>query len=306
MISFRSILILASIFLFCLRAECASPAFHSHMKIVQKVMLGHGLGWAIGNTKRSYIALKTTDGGRHWKDAGPDGFWPRRTPTELSENDEGEANSGENAGISFLSPNLGAFAAVESDKDGNAVVIKVAYTATAGKKWTLTQIQVPDWTAGINFQFVDSRHSFLLVMSGPSAGLMEKRVYRTADGSQSWQLVSDGVASSGSFYPNGMVFCDAHDGWITASYHGTPDVPLFHTVDGGTTWRLQRLPEPAIYQNGGYGNTNPPQFFGPQKRDGTLIVDYRNNTVNRFESITYVTRNGGRTWRISRRTQTQE
>ena len=135
---------------------------------------------------------------------------------------------------------------------------------------------------------------------------MDKRVYRTTDGSRSWQLTSDGVALDCSFYPNGMVFRDAHDGWITASYHGKPDVPLYRTADGGKTWHLQRLPEPAVYQNGGYGDTNPPQFFGSQKRFGTLVVDYRNNVINRFERITYVTRNGGRIWHIGRRKRIKE
>ncbi len=156
-------------------------------------------------------------------------------------------------------------------------------------------------------QWVDRQHGVLLVLSGPSAGLMEKRVYRTSDGNRSWQLVNSDIEYAGShysFYPTGMTFRDAHNGWIAATYHGDPDVPLFHTRNSGRTWHLQELPEPAVYKQGGYGNTYPPHFFGPQRFEGTLTVDYRNNDVNRSETIVYVTRDGGQTWRIGRRKQT--
>lgn len=58
---------------------------------------------------------------------------------------------------------------------------------------------------------------------------------------------------------------------MTGTYHGDPDVPFFHTRDGGRTWRRQTLPIPARYQ-GGYANTSGPLFFGSKPRQGILYA----------------------------------
>ncbi len=268
--------------------------------IVAKVMLDRHAGWAIGTAARSYVTLKTADGGCHWFATGPAGFWPRLTREEMSENEAVENNPA----LSFVSPNVGAVATIAKDEDGNASAIRVAYTAHGGRRWIQTRFRTPDWTESVGIQFADAKHGFILALSGPAAGMMEKRVYRTTDGSRTWHLAADGIGR-GSFYPTGMTFRDALHGWIAATYHGEPDVPLYRSSDGGRTWHFQALPEPSVYKDGGYGNTNPPHFFGPQRMEGTLAADYRNNDQNRYETITYVTRDGGQTWRIGRRKQTR-
>ena len=271
---------------------------------VQTVMLNSQRGWAVERKAHDYGIQKTNDGGRHWQSVDLPGFWPKLTPDDLSEQ---KAVEGYPA-LSFPSPNVGAVATVADDPNGNALALLVASTTDGGRRWQKTRFRAPDWAEYMMLQWVDRQHGVLLVLSGPAAGLMEKQLYRTADGNRSWQLVNSDIEDAGShysFYPTGMTFRDAHNGWIAATYHGDPDVPLFHTRDGGRTWHLQDLPEPAVYKQGGYANTYPPHFFGPQRREGTLTVDYRNNDVHRAERIIYVTRDGGQTWRVGHRKQTR-
>lgn len=261
---------------------------------VQTVMLNAQRGWAVERKAHGYAVQKTSDGGRSWQSTGPSGFWPRLTPEQLSDQEEVE----DYPTLSFPSPNMGAVATLIDDPDGNAQALRVALTVDGGGRWQKTQFRVPNWAEYMLLQWIDLRHGVLLVLSGPAAGLMEKQVYRTSDGNRSWQLVNSGVYA-GSFYPTGMIFRNAQSGWVGATYHGRPDVPLFRTRNGGRTWHLEELPEPAVYRQGGYGNTYPPHFFGPQRREGTLTVDYRNSDAHRAETIVYVTHDGGGHWAIA-------
>lgn len=259
-------------------------------------MVGSRWGWSVGSGTHGSVVLRTTNGGRSWEDKTPPSF--SRCAPNLNDDDTYSGSFG----LSALDSRQ-CWIAFDSSVGGHDV-ITVEQTADGGRHWRRRSVKgVAD---SVILQFLDARHGVLLALGGPAAGLMGKDFYSTDNGGTVWTKGGSPDRAGGNFYPTGMAFRNPRIGWIAATYHGTPDVPLFRTDNGGKTWHLQALPEPAAYQNGGYGNTYPPHFFGPQRREGTLVVNYRNDDINRFETVTYVTRDGGYRWRIGKRKRVQE
>jgi hypothetical protein len=127
-------------------------------------------------------------------------------------------------------------------------------------------------------------------------------VYATTDSGVHWQKVTPPPENGMSYYPTGMIFRSTQEGWITATYHGAPDVPLFHTRDGGKTWELQRLDIPPEFV-GGYADTYPPFFYtvyGKPFLKGQLPVKLvrhepaPDHTAWRY----FYTEDGGATWHL--------
>lgn len=259
-------------------------------------MVGSRWGWAVSSGVHGSVVLRTTNGGRSWNDITPPGFSRYAPNLNDDETDPGSF------GLSALGSRQ-CWIAFGGSIEGREVVT-VEQTADGGRHWRKKRVEGA--ADSVVLQFLDSRHGVMLALGGPAAGLMSKDFYSTHDGGAVWTKGRSPDMVGGNFYPTGMVFRNPLTGWIAAIYHGTPDVPLLRTDNGGKTWRLQTLPEPAVYRDGGYGNTYPPHFFGPQRREGTLVVSYRNNDIHRFETITYVTRDGGYTWHIGKRKRDQE
>lgn len=269
-------------------------------------MINDRWGWKISYGPHGSVVLQTGDSGHSWQDKTPPGF--DRSAPDLNDSDTFVSRFGLYANNDAFASSFG-LSALDSQRCWIAFdsrissKIIVEQTSDGGRHWKSRVIDGKSNTLVLNF--VDPRHGFLLALGDPAAGLMAKRVYQTSDGSRTWHLVSSEIASNTAFYPAGMAFRDHLNGWVAATYHGTPDVPLYRSRDGGKTWHLQLLPEPNFLQNGGYGNTDPPQFFGPHKRDGSLVVNYNSSTINRFETITYLTRDGGETWQVGQRRRTK-
>lgn len=284
--------LLVAYVLIVLPAVTVQAADPWHLTKVQ--MVSHQIRWALASTPHGEVLLRTADGGKEWRNVSPHEIWPL-SPQQAQANADVGA---EGIDFCFLDRKTG-WVAMKDDQDR----VVVERTRDAGRTWDETRFV--DQTGYFVFiSFLDSRHGWLLTISDMASGSTRKELYRTEDSGRTWAAVTDAIPDH--IDPTDMTFRSASEGWLAAGYHGSDEVPFYHTVDGGRTWHLQRLLEPAVYRDGGYGNTNPPQFFGPQKRDGVLVVDYRNNTNNRFETITYITRNDGRTWRIGRRRRIKE
>ena len=301
-----SLLALAACTLFAVKSCTASLYNASAHHDGPQHIVDDRYGWKISYGPHGSVVLRTEDRGRSWKDRTPPDF--ARAAPNLDGGNAFASNFGLYANDDAYASSFG-LSALESQRCwiafgsriSNKIVVK--QTRDGGQHWRSGVIDGRADT--VVLQFVDSRHGFLLALGGSAAGLMAKRVYETSDGSRTWHLVSKKITSNASFYPNGMVFHDPLDGWITADYHGKLDALLYHTADGGRTWHPQLLPKPDVYQNGDYGNIYPPQFFGRQKRDGSLIVNYGSRTIYQFETITYLTHDGGQTWCIGRRIRTK-
>jgi hypothetical protein len=150
---------------------------------------------------------------------------------------------------------------------GGRVVLE--YTSSGGKHWV--EKSGPPASEWVSISFLDDRQGFVLNASG-SLGNHHERVYQTSDGGEHWKETASPTRDGSSYYADGIVFRTPLEGWITASYHGVPDAPLFHTEDGGKSWSLQVLPIPEAYR-GGYATTYPPAFFGEKKMRGVRPVE---------------------------------
>ncbi len=172
--------------------------------------------------------------------------------------------------------------------------VVVDYTSSGGQHWV--QKKGPPASESVFISFPVQRQGFVLTASG-SIGNHQEWVYETGDGGEHWKAMPSPTREGSSYYANGIVFRNSLEGWITASYHGVPDAPLFHTEDGAKTWTLQAFPIPADY-HGGYATTYPPAFLGKDKMKGILPVDLVRHepAPDHRASVNYETVNGGATW----------
>ena len=174
--------------------------------------------------------------------------------------------------------------------------VVVDYTSSGGKTWV--EKNGPPASESVSISFVDQSHGFALTARG-SLGNHWEWVYETSDGGDDWKEMGSPTREGSSYYSDGIVFRTRLEGWITASYHGVPDAPLFHTVDGAKSWSLQAFPIPEDYR-GGYATTYPPSFFGENKMRGILPVELVRHepAPDHTATVDYETDDGGATWHL--------
>jgi hypothetical protein len=257
--------------------------------LTNPMMVDHSNGWWKKSTEKSSIILHTRDGGRHWIDVSPPAL-AIAVKKMLAEFDRGDLV----CEIAALCPLDAQHAWVSvTQPDSNTVLLE--YTADAGRRWR--ESIAPIATENASISFVGERNGFLLATSSPAAGHMDKKVYGTVDGGKRWSVLTPPPAPG--CYPTGISFRSPSDGWITATYHGGDDAPLYRTQDGGKSWKLQKLNVPGDYQ-GGYVDTYPPVFIGPDKKRGYLPVKLVRHAPKpgHYAWVTFETVDGGITWHV--------
>lgn len=262
----------------------------------QITLIDSRTGWAL--TKNGQV-LRTVDGGATWADVSifqaplPVQAPPTIDPCFLDEQ------------TAFVATNAGT---------ANHPQIVVYHTSDKGSTWDSTNILTKlDWEkgdiGGVKISFADVSTGYLMITGTPGAGQMAKSLYRTTDGGKTFSFIRDitgmtdaaGTMNGVAGYPTGMTFSTSETGFVTCSYSAYTFVLMFKTTDGGTTWKLWSLPVPAAYKslppsNDYYADAYPPVFFGEQKKNGVVMLDFVQDGNHVMQS--YRTTDGGGTWTL--------
>jgi photosystem II stability/assembly factor-like uncharacterized protein len=262
----------------------------------QITMVDSKTGWAL--TKNGQI-LRTANGGAMW--AGISISQPS-LPVEAPSTIDTCFFDGQTA---FVATNAGT---------ANRPQIVVYRTSDKGSTWDSTNILTTlDWEkgdiGGVKISFADASNGYLMITGTPGAGQMAKSLYRTTDGGKTFSFIRDitgmtdvaGTMNGVAGYPTGMTFSTPETGFVTCSYSAYTFVLMFKTTDGGTTWKLWSLPVPAAYEglspaNNYYADAYPPVFFGEQKKNGVVMLDFVQDGKHVMQS--YRTTDGGGTWTL--------
>ena len=235
-------------------------------------MIDPNNGWATG-------ALRTTDGGAHWRDVSPPSLPDRQGGAPEFYLDLNHAWQGQ------------TFA-------DHVVIFR---TADGGRTWqhgAAVPVKATDSTQlSSGLDFIDEQRGWLKTASCLPIGFAcnpdpaAQGLYHTLDGGLHWTLESTGpgAAATGCFFGANMTFISAARGWIQISCspalrHSRPE--LLVTSDGGVTWRVQKLapdsPCPCSLDNA-------PVFFDQQ--NGLIQGSTSDKTP-----LVLVTADGGSSW----------
>ena len=262
----------------------------------QIAMIDSKVGWAL--TRKAQV-FRTTDGGATWSDVSI-----FQAPASEQEAPVTSACflDGQTA---FVATNAGT---------ANQPQIVVYRTSDKGVTWKSTSLTATlawekDDVGGLDVSFPDASNGYVLIEGTPGAGQMAKALYRTTDGGATFAFIGDitgmttqaGAMSGIAGYPTGMTFSTPDKGFVTCSYSAYTFVLMFRTTDAGKDWKLWSVPVPSRYQNlkpaqDFYADAYPPVFFGEQKKDGILMLDYVENGSHTMQS--YQTTDGGDTWTL--------
>lgn len=231
--------------------------------------VGRDAAWVAGS---GGTVLRTTDGGRHWRDVSPAG-----------------ASGLEFRDIEAFDRKRAVALAI-----GEGEASRVFRTEDGGATWA-ESFRNTDARAFYDcLTFFDSRHG--LAMSDPVDGRF--RILSTSDGGRSWRVLPDagmpaaqpgeaGFAASGQC----LVSAGAKDVWLATG--GAETARILHSGDRGLTWTQAAAPIPAGDPARG--------VFGLAFRDRAHGIavggDYRADQAS--PDAAAVTRNGGRSWQGS-------
>lgn len=170
-----------------------------------------------GNDNRGRI-VRTTDGGRTWKDV----FHCRAKI--MVDGLSRDVNCNLKA-LHFPTPEVGY--AIGGAHDAKRMLF-VAKTEDGGNRWALTVIQ----DVGGDLEVYHNQELFFTDANTGFAHLAESRLYSTTDGGQTWNGL---VGTPGT----DIKFADPEVGWSFAGAR------LTYTIDGGKRWSSRELSFPA-------------------------------------------------------------
>jgi photosystem II stability/assembly factor-like uncharacterized protein len=251
-------------------------------------------GWGIGGLAQAEDhVFRTQTGGKTWHDVTP----PQPAPAAgeavaalgyFADASNGWVAYGPPAGLPIVPPS-----------------ILVWFTHDGGASWMSGVINTIGASSGffspLYLNFADSQHGWLLVLLGGGMSHVYVALYSTSDGGTTWTDILDPymVSSIQSFTKTGMIFMDAHTGWLTRDADGTDTVP--HTLitrDAGVTWTRINLPAPSGttgWFDNNYCGTYSPVAFSTQSALFTMKCRENTNLTAEHDYL-YSTGDGGQTW----------
>lgn len=223
------------------------------------------VAWASGSAG---TVLRTTDGGRSWRQVGPPGT------AELQFRDI-EAFDAQRAVILAI---------------GEGETSRVYRTGDGGRTWSLT-FRNPDPKAFYDcMTFFDHRNG--LAVSDPVDGRF--RILSTGDGGRSWRVLPSGgmpaaLTGEAAFAASGqcLVSHGKRDAWLATG--GGDRSRVFHSRDRGRTWTVAATPLPSSASQGVFAVA-----FRDSRHGIAVGGDYRPGEPSPDAAAT--TSDGGRTW----------
>ena len=230
----------------------STPVVASPVHLEELHMFASAGGWAFGfdpqYNARINLVLKTSDGGRHWRNVTPPNGTAEAAPLAALDEDHAWL-------MRFTGPGQ----------------VSVFRTSDGGAHWRETLVKDSKFTQpgslGLgHITFIDRSHGWLWLSYGFGGDELGS-LYGTSDGGASWAIVSstDPQRGPGNAIPwqggkSGITFVDLKTGWLTASSY-RPKPLLYATHDGGITWMSVSYPDaPGIRSN---QVVTPTRFFTP-------------------------------------------
>jgi photosystem II stability/assembly factor-like uncharacterized protein len=212
--------------------------------------------------------LRTTDGGRTWKDVSP----PDSVGLLFR---DVEAESAERASVLAI---------------GNGSASRIYRTTDGGQRWQHAFVNDdPDAFYDCMDFYAGGKRG--LALSDPVGGKF--RIAATFDSGRSWHVLPNGgmpsaVAGEFAFAASGTcLVTSGRDAWFAS---GGGAARVFHSRDGGFTWDVTAAPIPAA-ENGGVFSL---AFRNP--REGVMVGGDFLAPANGADASGF-TRDGGATWR---------
>ena len=115
--------------------------------------------------------------------------------------------------------------------------ISVMSCTADGKQTKLASLEYKSYGGpnAVYLNFTNDKQGYLLYCSDPGAGMMNKVLWSTDDGGNTYTVVKD-LSAAIQNYPTDMAFKDASTGMILVSNHGA-DAYAYMTEDAGKTWK---------------------------------------------------------------------
>jgi hypothetical protein len=198
-----------------------------------------------------------------------------------------------------------------ADRSSGQGLFTIARTIDGGQHWTTLHIP-PEMS---NLTFLDQKHGWAWPLAGvPPSSTM----YKTVDGGTTW--IKLGLMSTnripGDLAPGalpfseffGLTFLTPQRGWATIYPSQVSERAfLYLTKDGGVTWQVQHLPQPASgpipgihttiqgnAQSGALIDIQGPKFFTPHH--GVLSIVSQSSAQGPREIYLYETNDSGDNW----------
>ncbi len=257
------------------------PPAQTGMLVLRSLhMIDEETGWALGDG----ALLRTTDGGRRWRDVTPTGVKSGAITCEFLDGERAWVAAG------------GGMTATE---------VTICRTADGGRSWQSSALPAT-FGGGVNGLYLsagDLNCAWLVVEPMHGMGSSPGLLYATTDGGGQWTLVAGHeVPDVKDTLPYGgaIRFINSTTGWTSGVTANTRPSSLSVTRDGGRTWQPVELPRPAGYSQG-HLSVGLPRFFARGSEDGILAAEFwpGSAVASEYAIIIYVTRDGGRTWQAT-------
>ncbi|PWA05678.1 YCF48-related protein [Flavobacterium psychrotolerans] len=169
--------------------------------------------------------------------------------------------------VSFINPSTGWVMKTLSNTNGDMLGAVLYKTTNSGGTWSRTVLSTTAGDAGVQVQFVDATHGWVLIYNMTTGTPTFKK---TIDGGTTWTTTNGG----GIFY-----YVDTTTGYsFSAGPNMLPPYTIYKTTDGGSNWSPQFVDNTS-------GDMNAIQFTDANQ--GWIVG--RNGKI-------FQTTNGGTTW----------